>query len=69
MHKVFLLIVCTMGVKISRIFFESDEYLRPLIVAYSEEIRECNTESYQRKPEYQAFLGEKGKMKAKKGET
>ena len=27
LHQVFLLIVCTTGVKISRIFFESDEYL------------------------------------------
>ena len=66
LHQVFLLIVCTSGVKIPRIFFESDEYLCPLIVAYSEEIRECNTESYQRKPDYQAFLGEKGKDESEK---
>ena len=32
LHQVFLLIVCTTGVKISRIFFESDEYL--FILAY-----------------------------------
>ena len=32
LHQVFLLTVCTMGVKILRIFFESDEYLCPLTV-------------------------------------
>ena len=32
LHQVFLLIVCTTGVKLSRIFFESDEYL--FILAY-----------------------------------
>ena len=32
LHQVFPLTVCTTGVKISRIFFESDEYLCPLTV-------------------------------------
>ena len=31
LHHVFLLKVCTTGVRISRIFFESDEYLCPLL--------------------------------------
>ena len=36
LHHIFLLTVCTTGVKISRVFFESDEYLCPLTVARSE---------------------------------
>ena len=34
LHQVFLLIVCATGVKISRIFFESDEYLCPLTAPF-----------------------------------
>ena len=35
LHHVFLLIVCTTGMKISRIFLESDEYLIPCETAKS----------------------------------
>ena len=69
LHQVFLLIVCTTGVKIPRIFFESDEYLCPLIVAYSEEIWECNTEFIRGSLSIRRFWGKRGKMKAKKGES